>query len=114
MDRLQQLSGWNILVDFPTCGNSHLDNCFMNWFDFFTRCYPSYMSAKSHHQVVILPAGSKLHPMHCKVLSWDRRLHRKQDLYVASVEEDWQEVLDTKNVNEAVNKLETTIWGSVG
>ena len=27
------------------------------------------------------------------------------------VGEDWREVLETKNVNEAVNKLETTIRG---
>ena len=30
---------------------------------------------------------------------------------MAQVEEDWPEVLDTKNVNEAVNKEEVTIRG---
>ena len=30
---------------------------------------------------------------------------------MAMVKEGWREVLGTKNVNEAVNKLETTIWG---
>ena len=60
---------------------------------------------------MILPAGSKLRPVRRKVHIRERRLHRKQDLYIALVEEDWREVLDTKNVNEAVNKLETTIRG---
>ena len=30
MDQLQQLSGWNVLVDFPTRGDSYLDNCLTN------------------------------------------------------------------------------------
>lgn len=60
---------------------------------------------------MILPAGSKLHPVRRKVNIRDRRLHRKQDLYMALVGEDWGAVIDTENVNEAVNKLETTIRG---
>ena len=60
---------------------------------------------------MILPAGSKLRPVRRKVHILDRRLHRKHDLYTALAGEDWREVLETKNVNEAVNKLETTIRG---
>ena len=38
MEGLQQLSGWNVLVDFPTRGDSHLDNCLTNRPDLFVRC----------------------------------------------------------------------------
>ena len=111
MDGLQQLSGWNVLVDYPTRGDSHSDNRVTNRPDLFVRCYPFYVSTKSNHRGVILPAGSKLRPLRRKVHIRDRRLHWKQDLYMALVEEDCREVLDTENVNEAVNKLETTIRG---
>ena len=111
MDQLQQLSGWNVLVDFPTRGDSHLDNCLTNRPDLFARCYPFHVSTKSDHRGVILPAGSKLRPVRRKVHIRDRRLHRKHDLYTSLAGEDWREVLETKNVNEAVNKLETTIRG---
>ena len=109
MDQLQRLSGWNVLVDFPTRGDSHLDNCLTNRPDLFARCYPFHVSTKSDHRGVILPAGSKLRPVRRKVHIRDRRLHRKHDLYTSLAGEDLREVLETKNVNEAVNKLETII-----
>lgn len=40
VDKLQQLSGWNVLVDFPTRDDSHVDNCLTNRPDLFARCYP--------------------------------------------------------------------------
>ena len=49
MDRLQEMSGWNAMVDFPTCGESHLDNCLTNRPDLFKRCYPIHVSTKSDH-----------------------------------------------------------------
>ena len=63
MDGLQQLSGWYALVDFLTPGDSHLDNCLTHRPDLFARCYPLYVSAKSDHRGVILPARSKLCPV---------------------------------------------------
>ena len=52
---------------------------------------------------MILPAGSKLRLVRRKVHIRDRRLRRKQDLYLALVEEDWREVLETKNIKTGVN-----------
>ena len=83
MDGLQQLSGWYALVDFPTPGDSHLDNCLTHRPDLFARCYPLYVSTKSDHRGVILPARSKLCPVCRKVHTRDRHLHRKQDLFMA-------------------------------
>ena len=83
MDGLQQLSGWYALVDFPTPGDSHLDNCLTHRPDLFARCYPLYVSTKSDHRGVILPARSKLFPVCRKVHTRDRHLHRKQDLLMA-------------------------------
>ena len=54
------------------------------------------MCEKSDHRGVVLPAGSKLHSVHRKVHIRDRRLHRKQDFYMALVKENWREVLETK------------------
>ena len=83
MDGLQQLSGWYALVDFLTPGDSHLDNCLTHRPDLFARCYPLYVSTKSDHRGVILPARSKLCPVCRKVHTRDRHLHRKQDLFMA-------------------------------
>ena len=80
MDELQQLSGWNVLVDFPTRGNSHIENCLTNRPDLFARCYSFYVSTKSDHRGAILPAGSNVRPVHRKFPIRDRRLHRKQDI----------------------------------
>ena len=83
MDGLQQLSGRYALVGFPTPGDSHLDNCLTHRPDLFARCYPLYVSTKSDHRGVILPARSKLCPVCRKVHTQDRHLHRKQDLFMA-------------------------------
>lgn len=40
LQHLEALTGWNALKDFPTRGNSHLDNCLTNCSDLFERCYP--------------------------------------------------------------------------
>ena len=109
MDRLQQMSGWNAMVDFPTRGESHLDNCLTNRPDLFERCYPIHVSTKSDHRGVILPAGTKLRPARRKVYIRDRRQHKKQDLYLALAEEGWREVFQAEDVDEAVNKLESSM-----
>ena len=72
MDQLQQLSGWNVLVDFPTRGDSHC-NCLTNRPDLFARCYNVHVSTKSDHRGVILPAGSELRPVRRKVHIRNRR-----------------------------------------
>ena len=109
MDRLQQMSGWNAMVDFPKRGESHQDNCLTNRPDLFERCYPIHVSTKSALRGVILPAGTKLRPARRKVYIRDRRQHTKQDLYLALAEEGWREVFQAEDVDEAVNKLESSM-----
>ena len=43
IDRLEKLTGWNAMVDFPTRGLSCLDNCFSNRTDLCGKCYPYHM-----------------------------------------------------------------------
>ncbi len=67
------------------------------------------MLTKTDHTGVILPAGMKLKPMRRKVEFRDCRKHRKEDFYKALAEEDWEDVLQSTNVNDAVNCLERKI-----
>ena len=106
---LEELSGWDAMVDFSTRGNACLDNCLTNRIDLFSKCYPFHMLTKTDHIGVILPAGMKLKPMRRKVEFRDCRKHRKEDFYKALAEEDWEDVLQSTNVNDAVNCLERKI-----
>ncbi|CAB4011545.1 Hypothetical predicted protein [Paramuricea clavata] len=78
---LEELSGWDAMVDFST----------------------------RDHIGVILPAGTKLKPMRRKVEFRDCRKHRKEDFHKVLAEEDWEDVSQTTNVNDAVNCLERKI-----
>ncbi len=97
------------MVDFLTRGNACLDNCLTNGIDLFSKCYPFHMLTKTDHIGVILPAGMKLKPMRRKVEFRDCRKHRKEDFYKALAEEDWEDVLQSTNVNDAVNCLERKV-----
>ncbi|CAB4026139.1 RNA-directed DNA polymerase from transposon X-element, partial [Paramuricea clavata] len=106
---LEELSGWDAMVDFSTRGNACLDNCLTNRIDLFSKCYPFHMLTKTDHMGVILPAGTKLKPMRRKVEFRDCRKHRKEDFHKALAEEDWEDVSQSTNVNDAVNCLERKI-----
>ena len=67
------------------------------------------MLTKTDHIGVILPAGAKLKPMRRKVEFRDCRKHRKEDFHKALAEEDWEDVSQSTNVNDAVNCLERKI-----
>ena len=41
ISRLEELTGWNALVDFPTRGNARLDNCLTNRTELFSNFFPS-------------------------------------------------------------------------
>ena len=97
--QFEQLTGWDALVDFPTRGESRLDNCLCNRAELFGRCRPFTMLTKSDHIGVVLPAGTKLRPVRRKVKIRDQREHRKQDLYKALAEEDWSEVYQSLDVD---------------
>ncbi|CAB4023089.1 RNA-directed DNA polymerase from transposon X-element, partial [Paramuricea clavata] len=106
---LEELSGWDAMVDFSTRGNACLDNCLTNRIDLFSKCYPFHMLTKTDHMGVILPAGTKLKPMRRKVEFRDCRKHRKEDFHKALAEEDWEDVSQSTNVNDSVNCLERKI-----
>ena len=70
---LETLSGWNVLVDFPTRAASYLDNCLTNRPDLFGKAYPIHMLMKTDHKGFVLPAGTKLKPLRGKLQLRDCR-----------------------------------------
>ena len=74
---MQALSGWNVMIDFPTSGNACLDNCLTNRPDLFGKAYTIHMLMKTDHEGFVLPAGTKLKPTRRKVLVCDCREQRK-------------------------------------
>ncbi len=93
------------MVDFSTRGNACLDNCLTNRIDLFSKCYPFHMLTETDHIGVTLPAEMKLKPMRQKVEFRDC----SEDFFKALAEEDWEDVLQSTNVNDAVNCLERKI-----
>ena len=91
-------------MDFPTRGDSFLDNCFTNRPDLF---------GKTYHLGFIVPAGKKVRPISQKVQFRDCREHRKHALYLALALECWDEVLEADNIEKAVNILEFKILSSI-
>ena len=67
------------------------------------------MLMKTDHLGFIVPAGNKLKPLRWKVQFRDCREQRKTDLYQAVCDENWQDVLEAKNIDQAVNLLEFKI-----
>ena len=111
LNRLQSMSGWRALVDFPTRGDACLDNCLTNRPRLFNKCHPFQLSIKTDHTAVILPAGTKLKPIRCKVQIRDCRENRKPALYTALAEENWDIVFAAPDVQQAVCVLEEKIHG---
>ena len=58
---------------------------------------------------MVLPAGTKLRPVQRKVKIRDLIEHRKQDIYKALAEEDWSEVYQSLDVDQAVSRMEQII-----
>ena len=80
LNRLQSMSGWKALVDFPTRGYACLDNYLTNRPDLFNKCHPFQLSIKTDHTAVIHPAGTKLKPIRRKVQIRNCRENRKAAL----------------------------------
>ena len=99
---LKALSGWDVLVDFPTRGNACLDDCLTNRPDLFGNTYPLHMLIKTNREGFDLPAATKLKPTRHKVLVRDCREHRKQSFYLTLAAQGWQEVVTADNVDVAV------------
>ena len=103
------MTGWDSLVDFPTRGDAYLDKVFTNRPDLFAKSIPYFVSIKTDHTAVILPAGTKLKPIRQNVRTSDCRRHRKEELYLKLASENWDSVLNLNDVEEAVNNLEAKI-----
>ena len=103
INKLEQLLGWDALVDFSTRGNACLDNCLTSRKDLFSNCTPFNMLIKIDHTGVILPAWLKLKPMTRKFHFRDCRKHCKDALYKALAEQNWEAVHKATSVDEAVN-----------
>ena len=74
-------------------------------------CFPFHVLIKTDHTGVILPAGAKLRPIRRKVKVRECRKHRKEDLYSALAGEDWDDVLEATDIEDAVDWLERKILG---
>ena len=109
LTRLQHLTGWKSLVDFPTRGDAHLDNCLTNRLDLFGKSYPVKMLMRRNHLGFIVPAGKKLKPIRQKVRLRDCREHRKSTLYLALDAENWRDVIEAENIEDAVQIFELKI-----
>lgn len=97
VNELEELTGWDVMVEFPTRGKACLDNCLTNRMELFSECSPFHMPIKTDHTRVILPAGIKLKPIHQKVKVHDCRKHHK---------EEWDDVSETTDVDDAMYQLE--------
>jgi len=109
LSRLETMSGLKSLVDFPTRGESCLDNYLANREDLFNKCHPIQMLMKTDHKGVIMPAGSKLKPIRQKVQIRDVREDHKRNFYIALSSVGWDDVFTSTDVNCAVNTLENKI-----
>lgn len=67
------------------------------------------MLKNTDHTGLILSAGIKLKPIRRKIKVRDCRAHYKKNLYKALNEEDWNDVLNSNNIDEAVDHSERTI-----
>ena len=68
---------------------------------------------KTDHTAVILPPGTKLKPIRCKVQIRDCRENHKATLYTSLAEENWDNVLTAPDVQQAVCVLEEKIHGHI-
>ena len=109
LDKLSALSGLTALVDFPTRGTSILDNCPTNNCSLFSKCYPFDAQIKTDHRGVIVPAGAKLKPMRYKFTIHDYREHRKIAFHAKLLEQSWDVIFDSEDVESASRYLQSTL-----
>lgn len=64
---------------------------------------------RTDHLGFIVPAGKKLKPIRQKVRLRDCREHRKLTLYLALDAENWRDVVEAENIEDAVQRFELKI-----
>ena len=109
LDKLSALSGLTALVDFPTRGTSIPDNCLTNNCSLSSKCYPFDAQIKTDHRGVIVPAGAKLKPMRYKFTMHDYREHRKIAFHAKLLEQSWDVIFDSEDVESASRYLQSTL-----
>ena len=109
LNKLSALSGLTALVDFPRRGTSILNNCLTNNCSLFSKCYPFDAQITTDHGGVIVPAGAKLKPMRCKCTMHDNREHRKIAFHAKLLEQSWDVIFDSEDVESASRFLQSTL-----
>ena len=100
LNLLSIMSGLTVLIDFPTRGDSVLDNCLTNRPELFSSLFSIHALMKTDLCGVILPAGCKLKPVRSKVKFRDYRDHKKI-LFEKKLQEcDWSSVTDAQDVEK--------------
>ena len=109
LDKLSALSGLTALVDFPKRGTSILDDYLTNNCGLFSKCYLFDAQIKTDHRGVIVPAGARLKPMRYKCTMHDYREHRKIAFHAKLLEQSWDAIFDSKDVESASRYLQSTL-----
>ncbi|EDO28025.1 predicted protein [Nematostella vectensis] len=81
LSEVNRQTGLIPLVDFPTGGDSKLDNCLTNAPHLFAKSYPTTAQTKTDHLGFIVPAAKKLKPIRTKLAFRDCRQQYKDALY---------------------------------
>ena len=107
LNRLSIMSGLKVLVDFPTRGQSILDNCLTNKESLFSKCYPIISQIKSDHKGVVLPAGIK--PVRCTYKVHDCREHRKIAFRKMLSDFNWEQISYITDVDTMGEELQSAL-----
>ena len=105
LDQLSTLSGLAALVDFPTRGNSILDNCLTNKPKLYDQPFLFQALIKTDHGGVVLPPGKKFKPIRTKYSFRDYREHRKVHFSSLLQKIDWSPVVKATEIDAAANLL---------
>lgn len=109
LDSLSTLSGLAALVNFPTRGNSILDNCLTNRPELFNAPVPFKALIKTDHGGVILPPGNKLKPVRTKCSFRDFREHHKIQFTSLLQDFNWTHVTHATHIDSATKLFNETI-----
>ena len=105
LDQLSTLSGLAALVDFPTRGNSILDNCLTIKPELYDQPFLFQALIKTDHGGAVLPPGKKFKPIRTKHSFRDYKEHRKIHFSSLLQKIGWSSVVKAKDIDSATNLL---------